>query len=72
MYTEYYVNLHLPWCLPLSSGGTFGENFLEGVVVHGETNDQIMPKEGSFTNAFSNNLNTVNFSATMFGYSLED
>ena len=76
MYTnsEFYVNLYLPWCLPLSSGGTFWENFMEGVVVHGGggTNEQIMPKEGSFINVFSNNLNTVNFSATMLGYSLED
>ena len=53
-------------------GGTFWENFLRGVVVHGGTNDQIMPKERSFINAFSDNLNTVHFSATMLGYLLED
>ena len=52
--------------------GTFGENLLGGIVVHVGTNDQIMPKEGSFINAFSSNLNTVNFSAIMLGYSLED
>ena len=51
--------------------GTFEGNFLGGVV-HEGTNDQIMPKERSFINAFSNNLNTVNFSATMLGHSLED
>ena len=43
-----------------------------GIVVHGGANDQIMPKEGSFINAFSNNLYTLNFSAIMLGYSLED
>ena len=42
-----------------------GANFLwqiyVGVVVHGETNDQIIPRgKESFANAFSSNLNTVN------------
>ena len=55
--------------LKLREGGgeTFGRN-LWGVVLHGGgrgggggDNDQIMPKEGSFINAFSNNLNSVNF-----------
>ena len=55
----------------MGGGGTFGGKFLE-VVVHGGTNNHTTPKERRFINAFSNNLNTVNFSATMLGYSLED
>ena len=43
-------------------GETFGGNLWGGVVVHGGTYDQIMSREGgSFINAFSNNLNAVNF-----------
>ena len=67
---EFYVKLHLPWYLPLSSGGgggTFRENLWGGVVVHRGTNDQIMPKEGSIINAFFNNLNTVNFFCNHLG-----
>ena len=51
--------------------GTLWGNFL-GVVVHGETNDQIMPKERRVINAFSSNLNTLNFSATMFKLRIQD
>ena len=50
-------------------GETFGENLWGGVVVHGGTYDHIMSREGggSFINAFSNNLNTVNFFSNHVG-----
>ena len=39
---------------------TFLSEFI-GVVLHGRTNDQIIPRVNeSFSNAFSSNLNTVN------------
>ena len=45
--SEFYVNLYLPWCLPLSSGGgILGEIYGEGLLYMGELNDQIMPKGG--------------------------
>ena len=51
-------------------GGKFFWANLLGVILHGKTNDQIMPRKveraggagggGSFTDAFSGNRNTVN------------
>ena len=38
-----------------------GEVYGEEVLYMGGTNNQIMPKERSITNAFFNNLNTVTF-----------
>ena len=50
----------------------FGQIYV-GFVLHGGTNDQIMPEEESLTNTFPSNLNTINLKVVgypMLGYSL--
>ena len=49
-------------------GESFGGNLWGEVVVHGGTYDQMMSRgRGTFINAFSNNLNTVNFFSNHVG-----
>ena len=56
----------------LSVGGMFGEIYGEGLLYVEELMIRSCQGSGSFINAFSNNMNTVNLSPAVVGYSLEN